>query len=205
METTAIDNATCVVRDGLENRLEDAKLHRPPNTIIAPIGSVTVMSSRYMMNDARRVLIAFSFIAMLLLLASLMVPTSAKAATHTKDVRGFVYDADYRKIPGASVSVTMLNPGNPVTKSEPSDSTGWFNIQFLAAEWDVGVTIRVVATYSSQQSDPNETTANDIIFQWCNATAFEFEIPQFGSAAGLLVTAGIIGVVAVTVLFWKRR
>jgi len=156
-------------------------------------------------SKVKPVLIALTFMAMLIALAVLMVPATTEAATHTKDVRGYAYDHAYRPIPGASISVTVLNPGNPVTKSEPTDGTGWYNIQFLASEWDEGVTIQVIATYNSVQSDENTTVATNGFVQWLNATAFEFEIPQFGSYFGLLVTAGIIGVVAVTVIFWRRR
>jgi len=163
------------------------------------------MSSREKVHHIRSVLIAFSFAAMLLALAVLMVPAKTEAATHTKDVRGYAYDHAYRKIPDAQISVTIQNPGNPVTKSEPTDANGYYNIQFDDAEWDIGVTISVIATFHSQQSDPNTTACTNAFFQYVNATAFEFEIPQFGSTVGLLLTAGIIGVVAITVLFWKRK
>ena len=165
------------------------------------------MSSREKAHDLRPVLIAFSFAAMLFALAMFMVPATTQAATHTKDVRGYVYDAQYRTIEGADVTVTMfISESNPRTvHSELSNAAGYYNLQFQDAEWEIGDTIQVIATFSGQQSDPNETAATNAFYQWLNATAFEFEIPQFGSTVGLLLTVGIIGVVAVTVMFWRRR
>ena len=169
------------------------------------------MSPREKARNLRPVLIASSFAAMLLVLAMFMVPVTTQAATHTKDVRGYVYDADYRKIGGADVTVRMLDSDlnqrsihNELSSSEPS-TKGYYNLQFENAEWEITDTIQVIATYNSQQTDPNTTVATNAFFQWLNATAFEFEIPQFGSTFGLLLTAGIIGVVAVTVLVWRRR
>ena len=166
------------------------------------------MTPREKTNSLRPVLIAFSFAAMLFALAMFMVPASTQAATHTKFVRGYAYDAEYRPIPGADVTVRMLDSENnersihnELTSSEP-EWKGYYNLDFLSSEWEIGDTIQVIATYNSQQSDPNTTVASDAFFQWVNATAFEFEIPQFGSTFGLLLT---VGIVAVTVLVWKRR
>ena len=164
------------------------------------------MSSAEKAHSLRTVLVAFSFAALLLAMAMLMVPATTKAATHTKDVRGYAYDAAYRPIEGAQVTVTMfISAGNPRTiLSEPTSALGFFNIQFQDAEWEVGDIIQVIASFGGDKSDANETIATNGFLQWLNATAFEFEIPQFGSTAGLFLTAGLIGVLAVTVLFWRR-
>jgi hypothetical protein len=150
-------------------------------------------------------LIALCFAALLLGLGLVLFPSETAAASHTKDIRGYAYDSQYNRIPNIWITVTVLNPGNPVSRSEYTDDNGYFNVQFAATEWNQGRTVRVVATYKTDQTTNETLILDNTYFQWGNATAFSYEIPQFGSTAGMFLTAGVIGVVAVTVMFWKRR
>ena len=162
------------------------------------------MSFRGNCRGSRSVLTAVCFTLLLLGFALVMIPSESKGASHTKDIRGYVYDAQYRKVEGALVSVTIERAGNPVTRSGLTNADGYFNIQFSNTEWSPGRTVTVVATYNSEQTVNSTLVTDNSYFQWENATAFSFEIPQFGNAVGLLVTAGIVGVVAIRFLARRR-
>jgi hypothetical protein len=130
---------------------------------------------------------------------------SEAQSTYPKPVRGYVWDSEGTLISGADVTVN-IKQGVVIrsTLTDTTDSVGLYAVSFLAADWDVGDTIEVIASFSSQQTPPNSTAATSALVQWINVTA-PFEIPEFGSMAGFIVTGGLLGAVAVVALVYFRK
>ena len=129
------------------------------------------------------------------------------AASHPKTVRGYVYDIDGRKVADAQVTVTMKDGETTVsTKSDASDSNGFYTCNFAMTEWNIGNKIVVTATYKSlQATNSTEVFCNDEFLQYENVT-FPYEIPELGNGyMGILITGLILGAVAVAVLVLMRR
>ncbi len=172
-------------------------------------GSAEAMSMHSTRIGLRSAVIALSAALGVLVLAAVLVPSASLAAdNHTMNIRGYVFDNHGNKIADAQVTVTMYRGATPgVSHSTTSSSSpkGWFNVNFVEGEWATGDTVLVVAQYQGGAQGTNHTLAVDgaNFFEYENVT-LPYEIPQFGSTAGLLVTAGIIGVVASVVLVWKR-
>ena len=143
-----------------------------------------------------------------MVLSVAVLPATTMAASHPKTVRGYVYDQSGRKVANADVTVTMKDGGTTVsTKTDASDSNGFYTCNFNSPEWNVGNQIVVTATYQSLQAT-NSTTVycDDSFLQYENVT-FPYEIPELGNGLmGILITGLILGAVAVTVLvLWRRK
>jgi hypothetical protein len=108
----------------------------------------------------------------------------------------------------------MYNGATPgVSKSETSSSSplGFFSVEFASGEWATGNKILVTALYPGNLQGTNGTDAlplvivnGDNFFTWKNVT-LPYDIPQFGNMNGLLLTAGLVGVVACVALVWRRK
>ena len=148
--------------------------------------------------------IASSTIVLALLALALLSTTNATAASHPTTVAGTIRDSADTPCPDVSVTVNMKD-GETVmsTKSETTNEQGEYSVLFLAAEWEIGYTIQVIATWSSQQ-ESNSTTAIDS-FTHVVDVKFTFEIPDFGTEVGLIVAGGAIGLVAAAVILRKRK
>ena len=146
-----------------------------------------------------------SFAIVLALLAlALFSTTNATAASHATSVVGTVRDSAGTPAPDVSVTVNMKDGETVIsTKSESTDGNGEYSVLFLAAEWEIGYTIQVIATFHAQQ-ESNSTTAIDAMIHVVDVK-FNFEIPDFGTEVGLIVAGGAIGLVAVAVIIRKRK
>jgi hypothetical protein len=153
------------------------------------------------------VVVLSAALVVIVVLAMAIVPAATQAATHPKQVRGYVYDQDGSKVPGAQVTVTMKDGETTVSaKTDTSDSVGYFSCDFAMAEWNIGNRILVTATYNSLQAT-NSTVllCDDAFFQWENIT-FPYEIPELGSGyVGILIAGLLVGAVAVAALVFMRR
>ncbi len=155
------------------------------------------------LSRTRRLLPLFVSLAVIALLSLYMVPRS-EAAAFPLIVRGWVWDVEGTPVDGADVSIsTIQGVTTRATWTDVTDSDGFYSVSFAGAEWDVGNTIRTVATYDGNQDD-NETTATAAPIQFVNVT-FTFAIPEFGSSLGLIAAGGAIGLVAVVALVWRRK
>lgn len=126
------------------------------------------------------------------------------AADTVKNVRGFVWDSEGRAVEGAEVVVSIKDGETTRSStSEPTDSIGFYSVSFAEECWDIGNTIEVIAEFDGKE-EMNSTGATSNTLQWVNVT-FEFEIPEFGSMTGLLVTGGLLGAVAVVALVYFRK
>ena len=148
--------------------------------------------------------IASVTIVLALLALALLSTTNATAASHPTTVAGTVRDSAGTPAPDVSVTVNMKD-GETVmsTKSETTDNDGGYSVIFLEAEWEIGYTIQVIATFHGKQ-ESNSTTATDIMYHTVDVK-FNFEIPDFGTEVGLVVAGGAIGLVAVAVILRKRK
>ncbi len=148
-----------------------------------------------------------SAVLVILMVAAAVIPAATQAGTHPKQVRGYVYDIEGRKVADAQVTVTMKDGETQVSvKTKTSNSAGYFACDFANAEWNIGNRIFVTATYNSLQAT-NTTTVlcTDAFFQWENIT-FAYEIPELGNGfTGILITGLVLGAVAVAALVFMRR
>jgi len=141
-----------------------------------------------------------------LVISILLVSGSGTAATNPKSVRGYVWDSVGNLVNGADVTVNIMQ-GAVIrsTLTDVTDSAGFYSVLFPADQWDVGDMIDVAATFSGSPSNPNSTAATSANVQWINATLL-IEIPDFGSATGLLISGTLLGAVAVgTLVYFRKR
>ena len=169
--------------------------------------AMTMCSTRIGLRSAMAILSAV--LAVLVLAATLLPAGSVADDYHTMIICGYVYDDHGTKVAGADVTVTMYSGGNPGVSHSTTTGTmpkGFFSVTFDSGEWATGNTAQVVAQYHSGAQGVNATlTVNGAdMLEWENAT-LPYEIPQFGSTIGLLLTAGILGVVASVVLVWRHK
>lgn len=151
--------------------------------------------------------VAVSVVLVVLVVSLAVVPASTQAATHSKWVRGYVYDQDGRKVPNAQVTVTMMNgPTQVSAKTDTSDSSGYFNTIFESTEWNIGNKIVVSAIYNSLEATNTTTLLCDDEFMQYENVTFPYEIPELGNGiAGFLVTGLLVGAIAVALLVFVRR
>jgi hypothetical protein len=144
-------------------------------------------------------------VTVFLLAAMLYAPAPAEAGPSDISVRGWVWDSAYREVEGASVVVNVIDGGSTVTtESTTTDGDGFYSVFLLAAEWNVGNTFQIVVTFDSKQ-DTNQTIATSAAIQYVNLT-YTFEIPEFGSLAGMTLVAFALGGVGVAaVVLWRRK
>jgi hypothetical protein len=150
------------------------------------------------------------FCASILLLSigfAVMTSEDASAATGPTRVQGDVHDTSGNHADGAQVFVEFLNKDTGLprarTWSGTTDSAGYYQTtQWGTSDWEVGDTIRVTATISSEQEIETQLATNT--FTQIVDVYFPTAIPQFGSLVGTLVAASAVCVVAV-VLVRKRR
>jgi len=132
---------------------------------------------------------------------------NTSAATGPKNVRGYVWDSSWNPVPGANVTVKMLN-GPTTVKTMYYDATetnGFYSLSFGPSEWDPGYTIEITATYSTY-SVVNSTTAVDIglPYQWLNAS-LSFVIPEFGDSITVGLTIASFAAMVLVVAARRRR
>jgi hypothetical protein len=141
-------------------------------------------------------------IAALVLLGSM----PAAAETGPKTVMGTVYDNSGNPLADADITAVVINAGNSTIMATEIDVTGpegAYSVTFDPAVWQIGDTLRVTATYSSVQQT-NQTTATIAPFQIVDVH-FTTAIPQFGSLLGFMAAAGMVCVVGVGFLFYRRK
>jgi hypothetical protein len=158
------------------------------------------MSSKVL--SVKRILPIALAICVVLVAVALFVPQTASAgATHDKIVNGYVEDNAGNPYPGVTVAVTI--DGN--TKSELTNSLGYYDLLFLSAEWTVTSTISVVAQYQSGSPQSTSVAADDSVAQTMTTLIFPYEIPEMGSSLGLIAAGILVGAVAIVVVTFVRR
>ena len=167
------------------------------------------MSKSFARIGLRSAVVVLSVVLTVLVLAVAILPSASVAAdTHPMNVRGYVYNNVGHKVANADVTVTMYNvtPGVSKTDTTSSSPLGYFSVDFEIGEWATGETILVVVVYQGVLQGYNDTAvANGInMYTWENFTS-PYEISQLGNTTGLLLTAGLVGVVAAVGVVWIRK
>jgi len=158
------------------------------------------MSSKVL--SMKRILPIALAMCVVLVAVLLSVPKTASAAgPNPKTVNGYVEDNSGNPYPGVTVSVTI--DGN--VKSELTNSLGYYDLQFLSAEWTIGSTIFVVAQYQSGSPQTTSDLAEDSFIQTMDLLKFPYEIPEMGSSLGLIAAGILVGAVAIVVVTYVRR
>jgi len=116
-----------------------------------------------------------------------------------KIVQGYVNDTVGNPLEGALVTVEVVAQDTSNVRDTQTDTTGsdgYYMVTFSFDKWDIGDTIRVTATYDSNQQ-LNQTVASGDASQQVNVN-FGFAIPEFSSLFGFV--AALVAVVCVTTL-----
>jgi hypothetical protein len=159
----------------------------------------------------RRRLLATTIVAAAVLIsgfAMLCLPSS-QAADDPKYVRGYVKDYLGNAVADVSVVVNMREqPANTTrtTKSDTTDSSGFYSCFFDTTEWEVGDLIEVIADYKGDQR-ANYTDAIDQsapFITYVNIT-YPYEIPEFLNLTGFFIAGGAIGLLAAIFIVVKKR
>ena len=141
----------------------------------------------------------------LVLLSAAITSDNVTAGSFPKGVVGVVRDSAGTPLEGADVTVNMLDGAGPTirdTQTDTTDSDGQYAVTFALEYWEVGDTIDVIATYNAAE-ETNSSTADILPFNQVDIT-YAFEIPEFGSLSGILISAGILGIIA-SVALRKRK
>ena len=161
------------------------------------------MRLTHLSSPATRVLI----VSLMISAVAMMAPSQGAAGDFPKLVYGYVWDQAGTPLVGAEVTVNMLRPDDSVrsTETDTTLSEGDYMVSFDPATWMIGDRVQVISSYMGN-TDDNKT---DPILaegpQWVNIT-YDYVIPEFGSAVGLLFTGALIGLVAVVALvYFKKR
>jgi hypothetical protein len=134
----------------------------------------------------------------------LLVPVAAISMNdaHTLTVTGpltvwgYVYDLSGQPLEGANVVVTVERTDATTSGVTGSDGKyqAWPDIP--QADYDIGDTILVVATYNSNvQDNSSEVLENLGVLQI--DVKYTYEIPEFGTILGFLVASALVGMIAV--------
>ena len=167
------------------------------------------MSRVFARIGLRSAVVVLSVVLTVLVLAVAILPRPSVAGEHPMNVRGYVFNNAGIKIANADVTVTMYNGGTPgvsLTDTTSSSPLGYFSVDFPVGDWANGNTIWVVVVFEGVPQGDNHTAIADetYMYTWENFTS-TFEIPQFGNATGLLLTVGLVGIVAAVAVVWIRK
>ncbi|HXK37152.1 MAG TPA: hypothetical protein VJ553_06240 [Candidatus Paceibacterota bacterium] len=152
-------------------------------------------------------LVSASAIAVMSLCLLVSTGLSVRAANSDLTVVGVVYDVGGVPLEDADVVITIV--GTPFARYAVTDSDGQYTTptDFNGTDYIVGDTIRVVASYNSQVTAPNETVIDSDMALY-GATQvdvhYTYEIPEFGSLTGTVVAMSAIALVGAA-LFARRR
>ncbi len=161
-------------------------VHRMKDRSISQFRSVLVLSA----TAALIALVLFSVVS---------VPASAGPANLV--VYGYVTDSNGDPVEGADVLVENLDTVcSPLT--DTTDSLGRYQVSFDLAYWQIGDTLRTTVTFGG-----NEESATGVADEFATLqidVQFTLAIPEFGSLTGVLVTMGIIGIIATVSMRRKK-
>ena len=166
------------------------------------------------MSSMRRTLSVLSglFTVSLFVLAALtIVADDSEAATWPLNVRGYIRDNVGNPVQNAPVTINIRwaydNDIIRATYTATAGTDGLYSRSIMAADWDIGDLIEVIATnpLNSDQESASEVAENTAV-QNIDVT-FPYEIPEFGIGFWGLVAAGFaVAAVGVALLvFWKRK
>jgi hypothetical protein len=143
---------------------------------------------------------------------AMLLLSGSASAEGFKFVQGVIEDSAGNPLEGATVVIEVRDPLNApsgptrYTDSVTSDEDGFYFFilsGFGPVEWQIGDTIKIIATWSGNQKDES-AIADDSGSQTIDVT-FPFEIPQFGSILGFGIAAGGIGLIAMVFVVKRKK
>ena len=147
---------------------------------------------------------ALAVVLMFAAVAAAIPPSSA--GDFPKLVLGYVWDAAGTPLEDADVTVNIREPDTSIraTMTDQTDSGGQYTVTFAPEDWELGDTIETIAVYLGNQESNTSDPITSEGLQWVNVS-YAFEIPEFGSSAGLMIAGALIGAVAVVTLVYYRK
>jgi len=145
-----------------------------------------------------KVLIGISFLLMATCVPILLATEPVSAASGPKVIYGYVYDVDGNLYDGVTITVSVWNNANSkTTVVEVTADGGFYEAVFNdGSSWDIGKQYQVIADDGIGPQIPKTGTLDALGDQQVDIH-YDTAIPQFGSALGFALSAGIIGAVAV--------
>ena len=123
-------------------------------------------------------------------------------ATGPLTVYGFVYDLAGQPLEGASIVVTIVETSSTAYATTAANGAYQAEPDIPQTGYDVGNTIRVVATLDSHQQQ-NSTLVTQAMVDDGLARVdvhYTYEIPEFGGVLGVVFVFVVVAAVAVAVL-----
>jgi hypothetical protein len=152
-------------------------------------------------SQFRSVLVLSATAALIALVLFSVVSVPASAGPANLVVYGYVTDSNGDPVEGADVLVENLDTVcSPLT--DTTDSLGRYQVSFDLAYWQIGDTLRTTVTFGG-----NEESATGVADEFATLqidVQFTLAIPEFGSLTGVLVTMGIIGIIATVSMRRKK-
>jgi type 1 fimbria pilin len=150
-----------------------------------------------------RVLVLSATASLFALTSLFLFSSPAAAADLSLTVHGYVTDSNGDPVVGADVLVEVLSGTYP-TRATTTDGAGHYQIvtDFTLSEWNVGDTVRTTVTYGGEPESNTAVADDDGVVQI--DVQLTLAIPEFGSLTGVLVTMGIIGIIATVSMRRKK-
>ena len=166
------------------------------------------MSDRYLKSSLFKTLLSLMFCSVLASMAVLGLSSIVRAGpVDNLTIQGTVYDSGGSPLDGADVVVTDTT--THVSLDYVSFAGGFYTLTFSAGDWGIGDTIRVVANVLGEEEKVNSSEVPADIESDSYAMTIDVHfgtaIPQLGSSVGMMIAAGLVGLVAVVAVGVRRR
>ena len=149
----------------------------------------------------RSVLVLSATAALIALVSLSLFSAPAAAGSADLTVHGYITDSNGDPVEGADVLVEVLAGTHPQL-SFTTLSDGHYQVDFDLSQWQVGDTVQTTATYGGNPESNTGVADASTVLQI--DVQFTLAIPEFGSLTGVLVTMGIIGVIATVSMRRKK-
>ena len=146
-----------------------------------------------------------STVALMLAAVAVAIPPS-NAGDFVKPVLGYVWDAAGTPLEDADVTVNIRKPDTSIraTMTDQTDSGGQYTVTFAPEDWEIDDIIEAIAVFLGNEESNTSDPITSEGLQWVNVS-YAFEIPEFGSTAGLMIAGALIGAVGVVTLVYYRK
>lgn len=154
-------------------------------------------------SQFRSVLVLSATAALIAIASFSFISVPAAAGDDSLTVFGYVTDGSGDPVVGADVFIEVQSGTYPSrTATTGSDGGYMTSPDFSMSEWNTGDVVEVTVTYGGDQEVATGSDDGDGYLQI--DVVFTTEIPEFGSLAGVLVTMGIVGVIATASMRRKK-
>jgi len=147
------------------------------------------------------VLVALLVLALAMMLRSTVVFRAGTAAADNLIVFGTVYDSNGIAVEGADVNVTVIGSIVPSPyQLTASIVGGFYTVTFVSTDWQIGDTVKVVASFGGESGENQTTAASENLEIDAHLVA---AIPELDGPASVMLTVG--GTAALVLLVARRR